>query len=94
MENESAPLSDFHQACTISEHPIESCQLEREGWAKLRILIVDIYQLTGVMNADDSAAPWKYETFSLNQGLLVFIVGSKEDQFCGMLIIREKGTMG
>lgn len=34
------------------------------------------------MNADDSVATEKYETFSLNQGLacvFFFIVGSKED---------------
>lgn len=70
MENESAAVSDFYHACAIAGHPIESRGLDRTGWAKPRIHSGDTCQLTEVMDADESVATRKYETFSLNHSFL------------------------
>lgn len=58
-----------------------------DGWAKPRIRSVDSYQWTGMLNADDSLAPRKYEIFSLNQD---FLPRFQEDWSCGMFIMWEK----
>ena len=82
FENESATFSGFYHACAISEHPLESWYLERDGWAQPSIHSINIYQLRDVINDDDSVATKKYANFSLNQVFFFFfflIVGSKED---------------
>lgn len=58
-ESEPAAVSGFYHTCAISEHPMESWQLERPGWAKPRIHSVDEYQWAGVRSADDSVAARK-----------------------------------
>ena len=72
FENESATFSGFYHACAISEHPLESWYLERDGWAQPSIHSINIYQLRDVINDDDSVATKKYANLSLNQVLFFF----------------------